>query len=201
MEKFIKIKGIAAPLDILNIDTDMIIPKQFLKTIKRSGLGKNLFDEMRYTTNGEEIKSFVLNQDPWRNSKIIIAGDNFGCGSSREHAPWALLDFGIRCVISTNFADIFYNNCFKNGILPIKVSEDERLSLLADAKDNENPIIEIDLPSQVINRPNGVSIKFDIDEFRKKCLLEGLDDISLTLENKTKIETYESERDNNRPWL
>ena len=197
MEKFIKIKGIAAPLDILNIDTDMIIPKQFLKTIKRSGLGKNLFDEMRYTTNGEEIKSFVLNQDPWRNSKIIIAGDNFGCGSSREHAPWALLDFGIRCVISTNFADIFYNNCFKNGILPIKVSEDERLSLLADAKDNENPIIEIDLTNQVINRPNGVSIKFDIDEFRKKCLLEGLDDISLTLENKTKIETYESERDNN----
>ncbi len=201
MEKFIKIKGIAAPLDILNIDTDMIIPKQFLKTIKRSGLGKNLFDEMRYTTNGEEIKSFVLNQDPWRNSKIIIAGDNFGCGSSREHAPWALLDFGIRCVISTNFADIFYNNCFKNGILPIKISEDERLSLLADAKDNENPIIEIDLTNQVINRPNGVSIKFDIDEFRKKCLLEGLDDISLTLENKTKIETYESERDNNRPWL
>ena len=201
MEKFSKIKGIAAPLDILNIDTDMIIPKQFLKTIKRSGLGKNLFDEMRYTTNGEEIKSFVLNQDPWRNSKIIIAGDNFGCGSSREHAPWALLDFGIRCVISTNFADIFYNNCFKNGILPIKVSEDERLSLLADAKDNENPIIEIDLSNQVINRPNGVSIKFDIDEFRKKCLLEGLDDISLTLENKTKIETYESERDNNRPWL
>ena len=201
MEKFIKIKGIAAPLDILNIDTDMIIPKQFLKTIKRSGLGKNLFDEMRYTTNGEEIKSFVLNQDPWRNSKIIIAGDNFGCGSSREHAPWALLDFGIRCVISTNFADIFYNNCFKNGILPIKVSEDERLSLLADAKDIENPIIEIDLPNQVINRPNGASIKFDLDKFRKKCLLEGLDDISLTLENKSKIETYENERDNNRPWL
>ena len=201
MESFKTLIGIPAPLPMINVDTDMIIPKQFLKTIKRSGLGKNLFDEMRYTTNGEEIKSFVLNQDPWRNSKIIIAGDNFGCGSSREHAPWALLDFGIRCVISTNFADIFYNNCFKNGILPIKVSEDERLSLLADAKDNENPIIEIDLPNQVINRPNGVSIKFDVDEFRKKCLLEGLDDISLTLENKTKIETYESERDNNRPWL
>ena len=201
MEKFNKLKGVAAPLDILNIDTDMLIPKQFLKTIKRSGLGKNLFDEMRYTTNGEEIKSFILNQNPWRDSKIIIAGDNFGCGSSREHAPWALLDFGIRCVISTNFADIFYNNCFKNGILPIKVSEDERLSLLADAKDKENPIIEIDLNNQVINRPNGVSIKFNIDKFRKKCLLEGLDDISLTLENKTKIETYESERDNNRPWL
>ena len=201
MEKFNKLKGIAAPLDILNIDTDMIVPKQFLKTIKRSGLGKNLFDEMRYTANGEEIKSFVLNQDPWRDSKIIIAGDNFGCGSSREHAPWALLDFGIRCVISTNFADIFYNNCFKNGILPIKVSEDERLALLADAKDNENPIIEIDLPNQVINRPNGVSVKFDLDEFRKKCLLEGLDDISLTLENKLKIEAYENERDNIRPWL
>ena len=201
MESFKTIIGIPAPLPMINVDTDMIIPKQFLKTIKRSGLGKNLFDEMRYTTNGQEIKSFVLNQDPWRDSKIIIAGDNFGCGSSREHAPWALLDFGIRCVISTNFADIFYNNCFKNGILPIKVSEDERLALLADAKDNENPIIEIDLPNQVINRPNGVSVKFDLDEFRKKCLLEGLDDISLTLENKLKIEAYENERDNIRPWL
>ena len=201
MEKFIKIKGIAAPLDILNIDTDMIIPKQFLKTIKRSGLGKNLFDEMRYTANGEEIKSFVLNQDPWRDSKIIIAGDNFGCGSSREHAPWALLDFGIRCVISTNFADIFYNNCFKNGILPIKVSEDERLALLADAKDNENPIIEIDLPNQVINRPNGVSVKFDLDEFRKKCLLEGLDDISLSLAQSSKISAYEEKIKSSKPWI
>ena len=178
MEKFYKLNGIAAPLDILNIDTDMIIPKQFLKTIKRSGLGKNLFDEMRYSTDGKEIKDFVLNKKPWNEAKIIIAGDNFGCGSSREHAPWALLDFGIKCVISTNFADIFYNNCFKNGILPLKVTEDQRQALLADAKDEENPVLEIDLPNQIIKRPNGVSIKFDLDPFRKECLLEGLDDIS-----------------------
>ena len=201
MEKFNKLGGIAAPLDILNIDTDMIIPKQFLKTIKRSGLGKNLFDEMRYSPDGEEIKDFVLNKKPWNESKIIIAGDNFGCGSSREHAPWALLDFGIKCVISTSFADIFYNNCFKNGILPIKVTEDQRQALLADAKDVENPILEIDLPNQVIQRPNGVSIKFDLDPFRKECLLEGLDDISLTLDKKDKIQGYESDRDINRPWL
>jgi len=201
MEKFNKLDGIAAPLDILNIDTDMIIPKQFLKTIKRSGLGKNLFDEMRYSPDGEEIKDFVLNKKPWNEAKIIIAGDNFGCGSSREHAPWALLDFGIKCVISTSFADIFYNNCFKNGILPIKVTEDQRQALLADAKDTENPILEIDLPNQVIQRPNGVSIKFDLDPFRKECLLEGLDDISLTLDKKDKIQGYESDRDINRPWL
>ena len=201
MEKFYKLDGIAAPLDILNIDTDMIIPKQFLKTIKRSGLGKNLFDEMRYSPDGEEIKDFVLNKKPWNEAKIIIAGDNFGCGSSREHAPWALLDFGIKCVISTSFADIFYNNCFKNGILPIKVTEDQRQALLADAKDVENPILEIDLPNQVIQRPNGVSIKFDLDPFRKECLLEGLDDISLTLDKKDKIQGYESDRDINRPWL
>ena len=201
MEKFNKLGGIAAPLDILNIDTDMIIPKQFLKTIKRSGLGKNLFDEMRYSPDGEEIQDFVLNKKPWNEAKIIIAGDNFGCGSSREHAPWALLDFGIKCVISTSFADIFYNNCFKNGILPIKVTEDQRQALLADAKDSENPILEIDLPNQVIQRPNGVSIKFDLDPFRKECLLEGLDDISLTLDKKDKIQGYESDRDINRPWL
>ena len=201
MEKFKTLKGIAAPLDILNIDTDMIIPKQFLKTIKRSGLGKNLFDEMRYSPDGSVIKEFVLNNEPWKEAKILIAGDNFGCGSSREHAPWALLDFGIRCIISTNFADIFYNNCFKNGILPIKVSEDERQALLADSKDKENPVLNIDLPNQTINRPNGVSVKFDLDPFRKKCLLKGLDDISLTLEKKNQIESYESYRNDNHPWL
>ena len=201
MEKFKTLKGIAAPLDILNIDTDMIIPKQFLKTIKRSGLGKNLFDEMRYLPDGSAIKEFVLNNEPWKEAKILIAGDNFGCGSSREHAPWALLDFGIRCIISTNFADIFYNNCFKNGILPIKVSEDERQALLADSKDKENPVLNIDLPNQTINRPNGVSVKFDLDQFRKKCLLEGLDDISLTLKKKNQIESYESYRNDNHPWL
>ena len=201
MEKFYKLNGIAAPLDILNIDTDMIIPKQFLKTIKRSGLGKNLFDEMRYSTDGKEIKDFVLNKKPWNEAKIIIAGDNFGCGSSREHAPWALLDFGIKCIISTNFADIFYNNCFKNGILPLKVTEDQRQALLADAKDEENPVLEIDLPNQIIKRPNGVSIKFDLDPFRKECLLEGLDDISLTLAKKDKIQEYENVRNKSFPWL
>ena len=201
MEKFKTLKGIAAPLDILNIDTDMIIPKQFLKTIKRSGLGKNLFDEMRYSPDGSVIKEFVLNNEPWKEAKILIAGDNFGCGSSREHAPWALLDFGIRCIISTNFADIFYNNCFKNGILPIKVSEDQRQALLADSKDKENPVLDIDLPNQTINRPNGVSIKFDLDPIRKQCLLEGLDDISLTLEKQNQIKSYESYRDDNHPWL
>ena len=201
MEKFYKLNGIAAPLDILNIDTDMIIPKQFLKTIKRSGLGNNLFDEMRYSTDGKEIKDFVLNKKPWNEAKIIIAGDNFGCGSSREHAPWALLDFGIKCVISTNFADIFYNNCFKNGILPLKVAEDQRQALLADAKDEENPVLEIDLPNQIIKRSNGGSIKFDLGPFRKECLLEGLDDISLTLAKKDKIQEYENVRNKSFPWL
>ena len=201
MNKFVSIKSIPAYLPIVNIDTDMIIPKQFLKTIKRSGLGKNLFDEMRYSTDGKEIKDFVLNKKPWNEAKIIIAGDNFGCGSSREHAPWALLDFGIKCVISTNFADIFYNNCFKNGILPLKVTEDQRQALLADAKDEENPVLEIDLPNQIIKRPNGVSIKFDLDPFRKECLLEGLDDISLTLAKKDKIQEYENVRNKSFPWL
>ena len=201
MKKFNKLKGIPANLPMINVDTDMIIPKQFLKTIKRSGLGKNLFDEMRFSTDGEEIENFILNQSPWREAKILIAGDNFGCGSSREHAPWALLDFGIKCVISTNFADIFYNNCFKNGILPIKVTEDQRQALLSDAKDKENPILGIDLQNQKINRPNGASFNFDLDPFRKRCLLEGLDDISLTLENQAAINDYEANRDENFPWL
>ena len=201
MQKFDQLTGVAAPLDILNIDTDMIIPKQFLKTIKRSGLGKNLFDEMRYDRNGGEVAGFVLNQAPYRQAEILVAGDNFGCGSSREHAPWALLDFGIRCVISTSFADIFYNNCFKNGILPIVVSPDERDALLADAADIENPELSIDLVAQTIRRPNGVMISFKVDAFRKKCLLEGLDDIGLTMEKSVSIDDFEVNRAQEQPWL
>ena len=194
-------KGIAAPLDIMNIDTDMIIPKQFLKTIKRTGLGVNLFDEMRYDKDGQEIPSFILNKSPYREASILVAGDNFGCGSSREHAPWALLDFGVRVVISTSFADIFYNNCFKNGILPITVSVADREALMADAKDTENPELEIDLPNQVIRRPNGADIAFDIDPFRKQCLLDGLDDIGLTMAKSDAISAYASKRLNTHPWL
>ena len=201
MKKFDQLTGVAAPLNILNIDTDMIIPKQFLKTIKRSGLGANLFDEMRFTQDGEEIADFVLNREPYRGAEIIVAGDNFGCGSSREHAPWALLDFGIRCVISTSFADIFYNNCFKNGILPITVSADERDALLADAADVENPELSIDLETQTIRRPNGVEVSFEIDPFRKQCLLEGLDDIGLTLEKGGSIDSFEAARSEEKPWL
>ena len=201
MKKFDQLTGVAAPLNILNIDTDMIIPKQFLKTIKRSGLGANLFDEMRFTQDGEEIADFVLNREPYRGAEIIVAGDNFGCGSSREHAPWALLDFGIRCVISTSFADIFYNNCFKNGILPITVSADERDALLADAADVENPELSIDLETQTIRRPNGVEVSFEIDSFRKQCLLEGLDDIGLTLEKGGSIDSFEATRSEEKPWL
>ena len=201
MQKFDQLTGVAAPLDILNIDTDMIIPKQFLKTIKRSGLGKNLFDEMRYDRSGGEVSEFVLNRAPYRQAEILVAGDNFGCGSSREHAPWALLDFGIRCVISTSFADIFYNNCFKNGILPIVVSPDERDALLADAADIENPELSIDLVAQTIRRPNGVMISFEVDAFRKKCLLEGLDDIGLTMEKSSSIDEFEANRTQQQPWL
>ena len=201
MEKFINLKGIAAPFNFINVDTDKIIPKQFLKTIERTGLGKHLFDEMRFNDDGSEIEEFILNKEPYRNSNILIAGDNFGCGSSREHAPWALSDFGIKCIISTSFADIFYNNSFKNGLLPIKVSPDEREALLADSKDKENPEIEIDLPSQEIRRPNGAVIKFEIDPFRKKCLLEGLDDIGITMQKSNDIKEFETKMSNERPWL
>ena len=201
MQKFDKLEGVAAPMDIINIDTDMIIPKQFLKTIKRSGLGKSLFFEMRYTNDGDENAEFILNNPAYRSAQILVAGDNFGCGSSREHAPWALLDYGIRCVISTSFADIFYNNCFKNGILPIKVTPEQRDALLADAADIENPELKIDLNLQKISRPNGATISFEIDPFRKECLLNGLDDIGLTLEKSEMIRSYEQKRSSSLPWL
>ena len=201
MEKFNTFKGIAAPFNILNVDTDKIIPKQFLTTIKRTGLGKHVFDEMRYKKDGSENPNFVLNQKPYDKSNILIAGDNFGCGSSREHAPWALKDFGIKCIISTSFADIFYNNSFKNGLLPIMVTKDERDALLEDAKDKENPEIEIDLENQEISRPNGGKIRFKIDPFRKKCLLEGLDDIGLTELHENKIKSFEESRSTKHPWL
>ena len=201
MQKFDKLHGVAAPMEIMNIDTDMIIPKQFLKTIKRSGLGANLFHEMRFDNDGAEIADFILNKPAYRSAEIIVAGDNFGCGSSREHAPWALLDYGVRCVISTSFADIFYNNCFKNGILPIKVSAEERDVLMADARDSENPELSIDLIAQTITRPNGPVISFEIDPFRKQCLLDGLDDIGLTLEKSDTITSYEAARKQTHPWL
>src|ERR1700733_11490861 len=175
MQKFKELTAIAAPMPIMNIDTDMIIPKQFLKTIKRTGLGKNLFDEMRFTPEGKEIPGFVLNKAQYRNSKILVTADNFGCGSSREHAPWALLDFGIRCIISTSFADIFYNNCFKNGILPIKVSREDLHKLMDDAERGANATLTIDLPAQEIRGPDGGVVKFELDPFRKQCLIEGLD--------------------------
>ncbi|MBT7642939.1 MAG: 3-isopropylmalate dehydratase small subunit [Rhodobiaceae bacterium] len=199
MQKFNHLTGIAAPLDILNVDTDMIIPKQFLKTIQRSGLGKNLFDEMRYTPEGEEVADFVLNQAAYREAEVLVAGDNFGCGSSREHAPWALLDFGIRCVISTSFADIFYNNCFKNGILPIVLPQADVDKLMDDAKRGANATVTIDLESQTIKGPDGGTIAFEVDAFRKKCLLEGLDDIGLTLQKSTSIDTYETALAD-QPW-
>jgi 3-isopropylmalate/(R)-2-methylmalate dehydratase small subunit len=195
MEKFDKLTGTAAPLDIINVDTDMIIPKQFLKTIQRSGLGKNLFDEMRYTPEGDEIADFVLNQPAYRAAQILVAGDNFGCGSSREHAPWALLDFGIRCVIAPSFADIFYNNCFKNGILPIVLPQEDVDKLMDDAKRGANATVSIDLESQTIKGPDGGEISFEVDAFRKQCLLEGLDDIGLTLQKAAAIEDYEARLD------
>ncbi|MBT8418812.1 MAG: 3-isopropylmalate dehydratase small subunit [Silicimonas sp.] len=202
MDKFTKLTGIAAPMPLVNIDTDMIIPKQFLKTIKRTGLGVNLFDEMRYDREGNEVDDFVLNRPAHRNAQILVAGDNFGCGSSREHAPWALLDFGIRCVISTSFADIFYNNCFKNGILPIVVSPEDHAKLMDDAERGANATLTVDLESQSITGPDGGEIGFEVDPFRKHCLLNGLDDIGLTLESAAaSIEAYEEKASALRPWV
>ena len=191
MEKFTSLTSVAAPLPMINVDTDMIIPKQFLKTIKRTGLGKSLFYEMRFDDGGKENPDFVLNQPAYRNAKILVAGDNFGCGSSREHAPWALLDFGIRCVISTSFADIFYNNCFKNGILPVAVSPEDLAKLMDDAERGANATLTVDLESQEIRGPDGGVVRFDIDPFRKKCLLEGLDDIGLTMQKADSIQAFE----------
>ena len=201
MENFTTLTGVAAPLPMRNVDTDMIIPKQFLKTIKRTGLGKSLFYEMRYTQDGKELPDFVLNKPAYRKAQILVAGDNFGCGSSREHAPWALLDFGIRCVISTSFADIFYNNCFKNGILPIRVSPQDLKKLMDDAERGANATLSIDLKAQEIRGPDGGCVKFEIDEFRKHCLLNGLDDIGLTMEKKASIDTFEKKAEAARPWL
>ncbi|WP_394691422.1 3-isopropylmalate dehydratase small subunit [Hoeflea sp.] len=201
MQKFDRLTGVAAPLPVVNIDTDMIIPKDYLKTIKRTGLGKGLFAEARYNEDGTENPEFVLNKPAWRNASILVAGDNFGCGSSREHAPWALLDFGIRCVISTSFADIFYNNCFKNGILPIVVSQENLDKLMDDARRGANATISIDLEAQEIHGPDGGVITFDVDAFKKHCLLNGLDDIGLTLEKASAIDSYETKADQNRPWL
>ncbi len=200
MDRFTFLTGIAAPMPLVNIDTDMIIPKQFLKTIARTGLGKNLFDEMRYTLDGQEIPDFVLNQPAYRKSQIIIAGDNFGCGSSREHAPWALLDFGIRCVIATSFADIFFNNCFKNGILPVVLPQEAVDHLMDDAKKGENARITVDLESQTVTASDGKIFAFEVDAFKKHCLLNGLDDIGLTLEKAASIDAYEAKATTTRPW-
>ena len=200
MDKFIKLTGVAAPLPIVNIDTDMIIPKDYLKTIKRTGLAKGLFAEMRFNEDGTENPDFVLNKPAYRNAQILVAGDNFGCGSSREHAPWALLDFGIRCVISTSFADIFYNNCFKNGILPIKVSQDDLDKLMDDAQRGANATLTVDLEAMEIRGPDGGVIRFDLDEFKRHCLLNGLDDIGLTLEKAPSIDHFEQQNAENRPW-
>jgi 3-isopropylmalate/(R)-2-methylmalate dehydratase small subunit len=201
MRKFTVLTGVAAPLPISNVDTDMIIPKQHLKTIKRTGLGKALFEEMRYDNSGKENPDFVLNKPAYRKAQILVAGENFGCGSSREHAPWALLDFGITCVISTSFADIFYNNCFKNGILPIKVSKEDLGKLMDDATRGANATLSVDLEAQTIQGPDGGTVKFEIDPFRKKCLLEGLDDIGLTLQRAADIDAYEKRNADAQPWL
>ena len=201
MEKFTKVTGVAAPMPLINIDTDMIIPKLFLKTIKRSGLGKNLFDEMRYDDNGAEVPDFVLNKPAYRNAQIIVAGDNFGCGSSREHAPWALLDFGIRVVISTSFADIFYSNCFKNGILPIILPQEDIDKLMDDAGRGANAVLNVDLESQTITGPDGGEVSFEVDAFKKHCLLNGLDDIGLTMQKSEAIAAFEAQNATSMPWV
>src|SRR6516225_6724648 len=201
MNKFTTLEGVAAPLNMINVDTDMIIPKQYLKTIHRTGLGKALFDELRHNPDGSDIPDFVLNKPAYRNAQILVTGENFGCGSSREHAPWALLDFGIRCVISESFADIFYNNCFKNGILPIKVPKEIIDKLMDDASRGSNAVIEVDLDKQEIKGPDGGTVHFDIDPFRKRCLLEGLDDIGLTMEKSSEIDDFEKKQKDAQPWL
>ncbi|MEP1536143.1 MAG: 3-isopropylmalate dehydratase small subunit [Paracoccaceae bacterium] len=201
MDKFETLTGIAAPMPLVNIDTDMIIPKQFLKTIKRSGLGANLFDEMRFDRQGNEIPDFVLNKDAYRQAEIIVAGDNFGCGSSREHAPWAIKDFGIRSVISTSFADIFYNNCFKNGILPIVLPKDAVDELMKDAEKGANARITVDLEAQTVTSSDGTVFSFEVDSFKKHCLIEGLDDIGLTMEKVSSIDTFEAQTAQARPWV
>jgi len=201
MDKFTTLTGVAAPLPQINVDTDMIIPKQFLKTIKRTGLGKNLFHEMRYDHNDREIEDFLLNRPAYRNAQILVTGENFGCGSSREHAPWALLDFGIRCVIAPSFADIFYNNCFKNGILPIALPQEDVDKLMDDAERGANAVITIDLEAQEIKGPDGGTIKFEVDAFKKQCLLNGWDDIGLTMRTEDKIASYEKTHAAQQPWL
>ena len=201
MDKFIKLEGVAAPLPMINVDTDMIIPKQYLKTIQRTGLGKALFDEMRYNADGSEKPDFVLNKPAYRKAQILVAGDNFGCGSSREHAPWALLDFGIRAVIAPSFADIFYGNCFKNGILPIKLPQAEVDKLMDDAERGANAVITIDLEAQEIRGPDGGCIKFEVDAFKKQCLLNGWDDIGLTMRTEDKIAAFEKNKAVQQPWL
>jgi 3-isopropylmalate/(R)-2-methylmalate dehydratase small subunit len=201
MDKFTKLTGVAAPLAGINIDTDKIIPADYLKTIKRTGLGVALFSEMRYLEDGSENPNFVLNQPAYRSAEILVTGENFGCGSSREHAPWAILDFGIRCVISTSFADIFFNNCFKNGILPIVLPQDDVDKLMDDAGRGANAVMTIDLETQEIHGPDGGVIAFDVDEFRKHCLINGLDDISLTMQQDDKISAYEDKQAANQPWL
>jgi 3-isopropylmalate/(R)-2-methylmalate dehydratase small subunit len=201
MEPFKKLDGIAAPLNMINVDTDMIIPKQFLKTIRRTGLGKALFDEMRYRADGSENPDFVLNKPAYRKAQILVTGENFGCGSSREHAPWALLDFGIRCVIASSFADIFYNNCFKNGILPIKLPQEIVDKLMDDAMRGSNARISVDLETLEIRGPDGGMVKFEVDEFRRQCLLNGWDDIGLTLRDEEKISAYEKRHSRDAPWI